>query len=72
MKTRSRSGRRTGRTRTGWWSNWPKYAVSQLKAWYGDAARADNDWAYDYLPKNTGDHSHQPMFFTMKDGGIEG
>jgi len=57
---------------TGWWSNWPKYAVSQLKAWYGPAARADNDWAYDYLPKNTGDHSHQPMFFTMKDGGIEG
>ncbi|HEY0615456.1 MAG TPA: molybdopterin-dependent oxidoreductase [Candidatus Elarobacter sp.] len=57
---------------TGWWANWPKYAVSQLKAWYGEAARADNDWAYDYLPKNTGDHSHQPMFFTMKDGGIEG
>ena len=57
---------------TGWWSNWPKYAVSQMKAWYGDAARADNGWAYDYLPKNTGDHSHQPMFFTMKDGGIEG
>ena len=59
-------------TPTGWWSNWPKYAVSQLKAWYGDAARADNDWALGYLPKNTGDHSHQPMFFAMKDGQIEG
>ena len=57
---------------TGWWSNWPKYAVSFLKAWYGDAARPDNDWAYDYLPKNTGDHSHMPMFFTMKDGGVDG
>ena len=57
---------------TGWWSNWPKYAISLLKAWYGDAARADNGWAFNYLPKNTGDHSHQPMFFTMKDGGIDG
>ena len=57
---------------TGWWANWPKYAISMMKAWYGDAARADNDWAFDYLPKNTGDHSHQPMFFTMKDGGIDG
>jgi formate dehydrogenase major subunit len=57
---------------TGWWSNWPKYAVSLLKAWFGEAATKENDWAYGYLPKNTGDHSHQPMFFTMKDGGIEG
>ncbi len=57
---------------TGWWSNWPKYAVSLMKAWYGAAATKENDWAYGYLPKNTGDHSHQPLFFTMKDGGIEG
>jgi len=57
---------------SGWWSNWPKYAVSLMKAWYGDAARADNDWAFDYLPKNTGDHSHQAMFCAMKDDGIEG
>ena len=57
---------------TGWWSNWPKYVVWLLKAWYGDAARADNDWAFDYLPKITGDHSHMPLFFAMKDGEIEG
>ncbi len=57
---------------TGWWSNWPKYAISQMKAWFGDAATAENGWCFDYLPKITGDHSHQPMFFTMKDGGIEG
>ena len=57
---------------SGWWSNWPKYAVSLMKAWYGDAARADNDWAFDYLPKNTGDHSHQAMFYAMKDGDVEG
>jgi formate dehydrogenase major subunit len=57
---------------TGWWVNWPKYAVSQMKAWFGDAATAENGWCFDYLPKITGDHSHQPMFVTMKDGGIEG
>jgi len=57
---------------TGWWSNWPKYAVSQMKAWFGDAATAENGWAFDYLPLNTGDHSHMPLFFTMKDGGVEG
>jgi len=58
--------------KTGWWSNWPKYAVSQMKAWWGDAATLDNDWCFDYLPKVTGDHSHLPLFFDMKDGGIEG
>jgi formate dehydrogenase major subunit len=58
--------------KTSWWSNWPKYAISLMKAWYGDAARADNDWAFDYLPKNTGDHSDLPMFFSMKDGDVEG
>jgi formate dehydrogenase major subunit len=57
---------------TGWWSNWPKYAVSFMKAWYGAAATHETDWAYDYLPKNTGDHSHIPIFFSMKDGGVEG
>lgn len=57
---------------TGWWSNWPKYAVSFMKAWYGEAATKENGWAYDYLPKNTGDHSHMPIFFSMKDGGVEG
>jgi formate dehydrogenase major subunit len=57
---------------TGWWSNWPKYAVSMMKAWFGEAATRENGWAFDYLPKITGDHSHLPMFFNMKDGGMEG
>ena len=25
---------------TGWWNNLPKYVVSLLKAWYGDACEA--------------------------------
>ncbi|RMG03490.1 MAG: formate dehydrogenase-N subunit alpha, partial [Nitrospirae bacterium] len=34
-----------------WWSNYPKYSVSLLKAHYGDAATKDNDFGYQYLPK---------------------
>ena len=57
---------------TSWWSNFPKYIVSQLKAWYGDAAAAENDFCYDYLPKTVDDHSHIPMFVAMHDGVIKG
>ena len=30
------------------------YMVSLLKAWWGDAATADNDFCFDYLPRLTG------------------
>jgi formate dehydrogenase major subunit len=36
---------------TSYWQNYQKFFVSFQKAIYGDAARADNDWAYDWLPK---------------------
>jgi formate dehydrogenase major subunit len=55
-----------------WWSNFPKYIVSQLKAWYGDAATPANDFAFDFLPRTIGDHSHIPMFVAMNDGVIKG
>ena len=57
---------------TGWWYNTDKYIVSLLKAWYGDAATAANDYGYDWLPRVTGDHSHQGYWLEMADGGIEG
>ncbi len=57
---------------TSYWSNFPKFIVSQLKAWFGDSATADNDYAYDYLPKITGDHSHLPMFVAMHQGSVKG
>jgi formate dehydrogenase major subunit len=34
-----------------YWQNYPKFFVSLQKAWWGDAATADNNWAFDYLPK---------------------
>jgi len=59
---------------TGWWNNVPKYAVSMLKAWYGENATAENEWGYQYLNKldDKIDYSYYPMFFRMKDGGIRG
>lgn len=57
---------------TGWWANGRKYMVSLLKAWYGDNARADNEWGYQLLPKNVGDHSHMPMFVAMHQGVVKG
>jgi formate dehydrogenase major subunit len=34
-----------------YWQNYSKFFVSLMKAWWGDAATADNHWGYDYLPK---------------------
>src|SRR6201986_4434156 len=34
-----------------YWQNYQKFFVSFQKSMWGDAATADNSWAYDYLPK---------------------
>jgi formate dehydrogenase major subunit len=60
------------RTPTGWWHNFPKYAVSLLKAYYGDAARLDNDFGFGWVPRIVGDHSQLPMTLAMRDGVIRG
>jgi formate dehydrogenase major subunit len=49
MKTRQFKPLRPGQV--SYWQNYGKFFVSFQKAVYGDAARADNDWAYDWLPK---------------------
>jgi formate dehydrogenase major subunit len=36
---------------TSYWQNYRKFFVSFQKAMWADAATAQNDWAYDYLPK---------------------
>ena len=57
---------------TGFWGNMPAYLISLLKAWWGDAATADNDFCFDYLPRLTGDHSTYATLMDMLDGAIEG
>jgi formate dehydrogenase major subunit len=56
----------------GWWSESPKYMVSLLKAWWGDAATPENDFCYDYLPHLSGDHSHMVTVADMADGKVKG
>jgi formate dehydrogenase major subunit len=63
---------RQERPRFGWWWHMPKYVVSLLKAWYGAAATAENDFCYDHLPQITEDHSQLPMTLAMHDGRIKG
>ena len=63
--------------KAGYWSNRPKFFVSLLKAFWGDAATTGNDFAYDYLPKvgkgyqNSG-YSWIPLFESMGEGGVKG
>jgi formate dehydrogenase major subunit len=58
--------------RTGFWHNFDKYIVSLLKACYGDAATKDNDFGFNWLPRVTGDHSHQAYWLDMMDGKMHG
>lgn len=57
---------------TGYWHNLPKFMISLLKAWYGPAATAENDYLFDAVPKISGDYSILPMAGAMKDGEIRG
>jgi len=58
--------------RSGWWGEFPKYIVSLLKSWYGDAATKENGWCFDHIPKMTGDHSHMNTVVAMADGKVKG
>lgn len=59
---------------SGWKIHSSKWLVSMLKAWYGDAATAGNDFAYHYLPKRDAkkNYSHMMMFENMLKGEIDG
>jgi formate dehydrogenase major subunit len=63
---------RAERLQTGLWYNLPSYLISLLKAWYGDGATPDNDWAYDLLPKISGDYSFEAMIPLMRDRVVRG
>src|ERR687889_1691239 len=49
----------------GFWTNAKSYTVNLLKAWWGDAATAENDFAFHYLPKLTGDHGTYATVMSM-------
>ena len=60
------------KTKTGWWNNFDKYFVSLMKAYYGEAATKENEFGFNFLPRVTGDHSHQGYWIQMADGNVEG
>jgi formate dehydrogenase-N alpha subunit len=53
-------------------ANFPKWHTSQQKAWWGDAATKENDFAYDYLPKRDGAYDVLAIFERMYQGRING
>jgi formate dehydrogenase major subunit len=57
---------------TGAWGSLKAYMVSLLKAWFGDAATAENDFCFGDLPRIDGDHSIYPTMLRMLDGTTEG
>src|SRR5260221_10667260 len=59
-------------SRTGWWHNLDKYIVSFLKAYYGESAQPENEFGFHWLPRVTGDHSHQGYWLDMLDGKMDG
>ena len=58
--------------KTGLWSDYPKYIVSTLKAYYGKHATTKNDFGYGWLPRLTGNHSFFEFLYDMLDGKMEG
>jgi formate dehydrogenase major subunit len=57
---------------TGAWGALSSYMTSLLKAWWGDAATEESDFAFDYLPRINGDHSAYSTFDRMLDGKVKG
>ena len=58
----------------GYWSNTPKFLVSYLKSFFGDAATAENDYGYNWLPKvdNAAKRSLQNTWHLMEQGVVKG
>src|SRR6185436_7950415 len=55
-----------------YWSNTNRFAVSFLKAMYGDAARKENEWAFHYLPKIDRRYSWAEIWDDMEHGKVKG
>ncbi|NEA15707.1 formate dehydrogenase [Streptomyces halstedii] len=63
---------RASRTAKGFWGDMRAYFVSLLKAYYGDAATAENDFCFDHLPRLTGSHGTYETVMAQLDGSCKG
>ena len=55
-----------------YWQNYPKFFVSMQKSWWGDAATAENEWAFHYLPKIDKLYDILQAFELMNQGKLNG
>jgi formate dehydrogenase major subunit len=55
-----------------YWQNYPKFFVSLMKAWWGDAATKENHFAYDWLPKLDKVYDLLAVFDLMHQGKVNG
>ena len=55
-----------------YYSNSKKFLVSFMKAWWGDAATEENNWAFDYLPKLDKPYDMMQAFELMIQGKMTG
>ena len=55
-----------------YYANTPKFMVSLLKSFYGDAAKKENEFAFDYLPKPGQDCSWTHIWDDMYNGKVKG
>jgi formate dehydrogenase major subunit len=58
--------------KAGFWGDISHYAVSLLKAWFGEHATAENDWGFDWLPRISGDHNNYSTVLDMAEGKVPG
>ena len=55
-----------------YWQNYEKFYVSLAKAWFGDAAKKENNWCFDWLPKLDKPHDVLQVFEDMFQGKMNG
>ncbi|VCU68103.1 Formate dehydrogenase-O major subunit precursor [Pigmentiphaga humi] len=55
-----------------YWQNYKKFHVSLMKAWWGDAVSAENNWGYDYLPKLDKLYDMLQAYDLMQQGKMNG
>ena len=55
-----------------YYQHFPAFFVSMMKSWWGDAATAQNDWAYSYLPKLDKTYDVLQVVENMNEGKMNG
>jgi formate dehydrogenase major subunit len=55
-----------------YWQNYRKFFVSFMKTWWGEAATAENRWAFDYLPKLDKPYDMLQAYELMHQGRMNG